>query len=162
MSHKHDSSHILDQVAQDRAATIIAALDSTLRLNILLKLQDRDHVVHELVSALDKSQPLVSQHLRVLKEAGLVSSRRSGREVIYSLTIPETTDVISLAAEVGKSAELVLAGEYDELATRRERNLPPEGEVETGKAAMVSPDRPLHPDVGLLPDMPQPPAPDSK
>ncbi len=40
---------------------------------------------HELVDALDVPQPLVSQHLRILKSAGVVAGERSGREVMYRL-----------------------------------------------------------------------------
>ncbi len=41
--------------------------------------------MHELVDALDVPQPLVSQHLRILKAAGVVEGERSGREVLYRL-----------------------------------------------------------------------------
>jgi ArsR family transcriptional regulator len=41
--------------------------------------------VHDLVDLLELPQPLVSQHLRVLKEAGVVHGERRGREVVYSL-----------------------------------------------------------------------------
>ncbi|NTS21867.1 winged helix-turn-helix transcriptional regulator, partial [Bacteroides fragilis] len=57
------------------------ALDSPLRITLVLALNRHDHYVHELVAATDKSQPLISQHLRVLKDAGIVDSKRSGREV---------------------------------------------------------------------------------
>lgn len=53
------------------AASVIAALDSPLRISIITRLAERDHYVHELVKATGKSQPLISQHLRVLKQAGL-------------------------------------------------------------------------------------------
>lgn len=86
------------------AAGVLSALDSEQRLQIVHKLADRDHVVHELVTALGKSQPLISQHLRVLKRGGLVTSTRSGREVIYRLAIPEAADIIELADQVGRKA----------------------------------------------------------
>ena len=89
----------------DYAAHIISALDSEQRLQIINLLRERDHVVHEIVKALGKSQPLISQHLRVLKKAGLVTSTRSGREVLYKLSIPEVSSIIDLAAKVGQQAE---------------------------------------------------------
>lgn len=89
----------------NRATSVISALASELRINIILRLSERDYVVHELVTALNKSQPLVSQHLRVLKEAGLVTSKRSGREVAYSLASPQVTELIDLASRtVGPQA----------------------------------------------------------
>ena len=41
--------------------------------------------MHELVDALGVTQPLISQHLRVLKSAGVVHGERHGREVVYRL-----------------------------------------------------------------------------
>ena len=41
--------------------------------------------VHDLVDAIGRAQPLVSQHLRILKAAGVVRGERRGREVVYSL-----------------------------------------------------------------------------
>lgn len=78
----------------DRAAQLVKVLDSKTRLNLLLLLGTGDRVVHELVSELDKSQPLISQHLRVLRKAGLVSAKRTGREVTYSLAQPGVLAII--------------------------------------------------------------------
>ncbi|RNE49580.1 ArsR/SmtB family transcription factor [Corynebacterium alimapuense] len=84
------------------AEMILSALDSPLRVQIIQRLSDRDHFVHELVRGLGKSQPLVSQHLRVLKQSGIVDSERHGREVIYRLALPQTTDIIGAAATIGR------------------------------------------------------------
>ena len=106
----------------DATAELISALNSELRLQILLMLYNGDHVVHELVADLKKSQPLISQHLRVLKSAGLVTSSRSGREVAYSLVVPEAGEVIfalsRAATRVTKVAEEADA-ERDDLAAKR-------------------------------------------
>ena len=56
--------------------------------------------VHQLVDALGVTQPLVSQHLRVLKQAGIVDSERSGREVTYSLIAPQVLDLLADAARI--------------------------------------------------------------
>ncbi|AKK03626.1 ArsR/SmtB family transcription factor [Corynebacterium epidermidicanis] len=77
----------------DGAAILMRALDSKVRMRILHLLQERTRCVHELVELLDSSQPLVSQHLRVLKNAGLVDADRRGREMYYSLS---RTDVIPI------------------------------------------------------------------
>jgi len=55
------------------------------RLEMLTALAERECTVYELAEALDKSQPLMSWHLRRLKAAGFVKIRRSGREVFCSL-----------------------------------------------------------------------------
>jgi DNA-binding transcriptional ArsR family regulator len=62
------------------------ALKDIVRLQMIVLLADRDEcTVNELAAALQKSQPLVSWHLRRLKMAGVVKIRRAGREVYCSL-----------------------------------------------------------------------------
>lgn len=69
----------------DTAGELLRALAAPLRIAIVLQLQQSQRCVHELVDALGVPQPLVSQHLRILKQAGVVSSERAGREVLYRL-----------------------------------------------------------------------------
>ncbi|AFP40829.1 MULTISPECIES: ArsR/SmtB family transcription factor [Mycolicibacterium] len=69
----------------ETAGELLRALAAPLRIAIVLQLQQSQRCVHELVDALDVPQPLVSQHLRILKQAGVVSSERAGREVLYRL-----------------------------------------------------------------------------
>jgi len=61
------------------------ALKDVVRLEMLSALAERECTVNELAEALNKSQPLMSWHLRRLKAAGFVKIRRSGREVYCSL-----------------------------------------------------------------------------
>lgn len=77
----------------EAAEKIIRAIDSQLRMKILYLLHDQPRCVHELVDVLGSSQPLISQHLKVLRTAGLVESTRNGREMYYSLT---SIDAIAL------------------------------------------------------------------
>ncbi|GAA4389111.1 hypothetical protein GCM10023147_15450 [Tsukamurella soli] len=51
----------------------------------MLALLRSEQCVHQLVTALGVTQPLVSQHLRVLKTAGVVTGQRNGREITYRL-----------------------------------------------------------------------------
>jgi len=69
----------------DAAGDILRALAAPVRIAIVLQLQQSPRCVHELVDALAVPQPLVSQHLRILKQAGVVANERSGREVLYRL-----------------------------------------------------------------------------
>ncbi|MCO1597252.1 metalloregulator ArsR/SmtB family transcription factor [Micromonospora sp. RHAY321] len=55
------------------------------RRRILDQLRDAERSVGELVDSLGVSQPAVSKHLRVLREAGFVSSRTAARQRIYRL-----------------------------------------------------------------------------
>src|SRR5688572_16906410 len=61
----------------DSAGEILRALAAPVRIAIVLQLQRSQRCVHELVDALAVPQPLVSQHLRILKQAGVVASERS-------------------------------------------------------------------------------------
>lgn len=162
------------------AATILSALDSEQRLQIVRKLAARDHVVHELVSSLGKSQPLISQHLRVLKRAGLVTATRSGREVIYHLAVPETSAVIDLAESVGRKAAGVSGstareardaddnvhdlhpgqqGKQDQPEQDRDQDTDAEY-TSGGKAAIVGHDPgTTFGEPGLTPSLPNPPVP---
>jgi ArsR family transcriptional regulator, zinc-responsive transcriptional repressor len=74
------------EVADYQAASeLLRALSSALRLALVDLLIDSPRCVHELVDALSVSQPLVSQHLKTLRAAGLVTTERRGREVVYHL-----------------------------------------------------------------------------
>ncbi|MCP3801037.1 metalloregulator ArsR/SmtB family transcription factor [Allokutzneria sp. A3M-2-11 16] len=67
------------------AGDLLRALAAPVRIAIVLQLRESERCVHELVDALGVTQPLISQHLRVLKSAGVVHGERHGREVVYRL-----------------------------------------------------------------------------
>jgi ArsR family transcriptional regulator, zinc-responsive transcriptional repressor len=69
----------------DAAGELLRALAAPVRIAIVLQLRESHRCVHELVDALGVPQPLVSQHLKILKAAGVVTGERSGREVLYRL-----------------------------------------------------------------------------
>jgi len=65
--------------------TTYSALAEPSRRRILDLLRDRDHSVNELVPRLGLSQPGVSKHLKVLRDAGLVEVRADGKRRWYGL-----------------------------------------------------------------------------
>ena len=69
----------------DNAGELLRALAAPVRIAIVLQLRESPRCVHELVDTLGVTQPLISQHLRILKSAGVVRGERTGREVIYEL-----------------------------------------------------------------------------
>ncbi|MEM4554651.1 MAG: metalloregulator ArsR/SmtB family transcription factor [Candidatus Anstonellaceae archaeon] len=85
----------------NKAAKIFAALAEPTRLEILLQLSKRSGCVSGLQLKLNRSQPNISQHLRVLREAGLVKSRRDGKKVCYSLSSSAVARLISAAEKLG-------------------------------------------------------------
>ncbi len=70
----------------ERIATRLKAMGNPFRLRILQVLHDGEHSVTEILARVGGSQANVSKHLNVLRGAGLVSSRREGVSVYYSIS----------------------------------------------------------------------------
>src|SRR6478609_700992 len=81
----------------DTSGDLLRALAAPVRIAIVLQLRESARCVHELVDALAVPQPLVSQHLRILKSAGVVAGERSGREVMYQLVDQHLADIVVAA-----------------------------------------------------------------
>jgi ArsR family transcriptional regulator len=79
------------------ASELLKTLAAPVRLALLLELSSGQRCVHELVAALGVSQPLVSQHLRVLRAARLVEAERQGREVAYRLVDEHVAEIVEAA-----------------------------------------------------------------
>jgi len=71
------------------AAGLLSALSNPLRLRILRQLLKDTACVTDFVEAMDVDQPKVSQHLAVLREAGVIHCRAEGRKRCYSAIQPE-------------------------------------------------------------------------
>jgi ArsR family transcriptional regulator len=107
--HAHDTApvpvyEVPSRALLHNAGDLLRALAAPVRIAIVLQLRESSRCVHELVDALAVAQPLVSQHLRILKSAGVVAGERSGREVRYRLVDHHLSDIV-LAA-------VAHAGEY--------------------------------------------------
>jgi ArsR family transcriptional regulator, arsenate/arsenite/antimonite-responsive transcriptional repressor len=94
----------------DRARTVqlFHALSDETRLRILERLRGGERCVCEMTDALDAAQSRLSFHLRVLKESGLVTDRREGRWMYYTLdrdALAEATEVVSWLASAPTAAE---------------------------------------------------------
>jgi ArsR family transcriptional regulator len=68
-----------------RSAQLFHALSDEARLQIIQILLDGEHCVCDLQSHLDVAQSRLSYHLKVLKDAGVVTDRREGRWSYYTL-----------------------------------------------------------------------------
>jgi ArsR family transcriptional regulator, zinc-responsive transcriptional repressor len=89
----------------DAAGELLRALAAPVRIAIVLQLRESQRCVHELVDALGVPQPLVSQHLKILKAAGVVAGERSGREVLYRLADHHLAHiVVDAVAHAGEDA----------------------------------------------------------
>jgi ArsR family transcriptional regulator, arsenate/arsenite/antimonite-responsive transcriptional repressor len=91
---------ILNGPAAEEVVTRLKALADEKRLRIVELLAGGERCVCHLQEDLDIAQPLLSFHLKKLKEAGLVMDRREGRWIHYSLdreVLHELRDLLSLA-----------------------------------------------------------------
>jgi DNA-binding transcriptional ArsR family regulator len=68
-----------------RAAAVLVALGDPTRREVFERVAGRPQSVGELAGSLPVSRPAVSQHLKVLKEAGLVSDTAAGNRRIYRM-----------------------------------------------------------------------------
>jgi protein-tyrosine-phosphatase/DNA-binding transcriptional ArsR family regulator len=95
-----------------------------LRWRLLSELAASDRRVRELIDALEESQPLVSYHLRQLREGGLVTARRSsfdGRDSYYSLDLDRYGQLLVDAGVALHPALQVTAQGSAPLSRRRRR-----------------------------------------
>ena len=85
-------------------AKIFHALSDPIRLEIMDFLRDGEKCVCEITPHLNLVQPLVSRHLRILKNAGLIQRRKEGTWRYYSLTDKRIIELIEkLTPELAES-----------------------------------------------------------
>ena len=85
----------MDKIAGlDDAAELFKVLGSESRLALVWLLSREPLTVGALADQSALSQPLVSQHLRTLRQAGLVTSEREGKEVRYALADQHVAHVV--------------------------------------------------------------------
>ena len=75
-------------------AKIFHALSTPERLEILEFLRDGEKCVCEITPHLGLIQPVVSRHLKILKDSGIVSFRKDGTNRLYSITDPQIFKII--------------------------------------------------------------------
>lgn len=81
------------------AAQFLRALAHDTRLMILCTLNGQELSVGALQAELDVSQSALSQHLAVLREEGLVATRRQSQTIFYRIAHPAAVAVIAVLAE---------------------------------------------------------------
>lgn len=92
----------------DHAVRLFHALSDGTRLSILQRLRFGERCVCDLTDALDAAQSRLSFHLKVLKDAGLVTDRREGRWMYYTLSpeaLGEVAEMIDALASAPSPAE---------------------------------------------------------
>ena len=82
------------QSAAAQACKLMKTLSNPDRLMILCKLTEGERCVGELENQLGIVQPTLSQQLTVLREEGLVTTRRAGKHIFYQACSPQATAVM--------------------------------------------------------------------
>jgi ArsR family transcriptional regulator len=95
-------------------AELCRVLTDPKRLALLHVLGDGERTVGDLAAAIGCALPNASQHLAVLRAAGLVAARRSGTAVRYRLAEPE---ILAACAIVGRIVHRRVAAEADRAGT---------------------------------------------
>ena len=93
-----------------RAAQIFHALSDETRVALVAMLRDGERCVCELQDALDSAQSRLSFHLRVLKDAGVVTDRKEGRWSYYSIAPGALDEVHDFAVALKPSKSRSLPG----------------------------------------------------
>ncbi len=81
------------------------ALSDPTRRKILELLRDKDMSAGEIAEKFDTRWPTISHHLEVLKNAGLVSARRDGQKIIYSLNLTVFDEIVAYIAKFMEKKE---------------------------------------------------------
>jgi len=100
--------------------TIFKALSDETRLKLLKILEKGEICVCDLVSVMDTSQPKISFHLNVLKEAGLIRDRKQGKWVHYSVNDSDIFRRFLLVSVMEKIPDETIKGYLSRLVKVRE------------------------------------------
>jgi ArsR family transcriptional regulator len=93
---------LIPEPLRDRSALIARALADSKRLCVLEQLAAGEQSVGELSRGVGCQVPNMSQHLAVLRSAGLVETRRDGTTVFYRLADPDVLEIYRLLQRVGR------------------------------------------------------------
>lgn len=96
-----------------RAVELFHALSDETRLAIVQRLRSGERCVCDLTDLLEASQSRLSFHMKVLKDAGLVSDRRAGRWIHYSLNRDAFAEVQALLGDLKPSARRLTVRDDD-------------------------------------------------
>lgn len=107
----------VDRPLAEVKADLFKALAHPVRVRTLELLAEQDRQVSELLDALGLEASHLSQHLAVLRRAGVVTARRTGNAVHYRLALPAVADMLAAARAVLVDAATRHAGLLDETST---------------------------------------------
>ena len=89
----------------DRASRSLKAMSHPLRLKILCTLSDQEVSVQDIVEQVGTSQSNISQHLAILRDKGILTSRKDANRVFYRVSDNRTLQLICMMRQVFCSHE---------------------------------------------------------
>jgi len=97
-----DSAALLDDHGEqiEIAARALKAIAHPLRLRILCMLGDGEICVRDIVDTVGTTQSNISQHLAILREKGVLSTRKDANRVFYRISDPRTLQLVGMMREV--------------------------------------------------------------
>jgi ArsR family transcriptional regulator len=113
-------------------ADLFRALGHPVRIRVLELLSERDHAVHELLAEIPTEASSLSQQLAVLRRTGLVRQQRLRGEVVYSIVVPQTRDLLLAARMVLREVLADRAELERELDPGASPSSPPVGSAPAG------------------------------
>lgn len=93
---------LVTETLRDRSAAVAKALADAKRLCVVERLADGERSVSDLSRDVGCQVPNMSQHLAVLRSAGIVTSRREGNTVFYRLADQNVLEVYRLLQQVAR------------------------------------------------------------
>ncbi len=84
-SHEPHKHQLRSDIVIQRTANLFQALGDPARLRLIELLYDGEHCVSELAQETNDSMSLISQRLKILFQAGLISKKRAGKHIYYAL-----------------------------------------------------------------------------
>ncbi|MEC7119654.1 MAG: metalloregulator ArsR/SmtB family transcription factor [Pseudomonadota bacterium] len=87
------------QAAAQRASGLLKVLSHPDRLLLLCQLSQGEYCVSELEQLIGLGQPSLSQQLGVLRQEGLVSTRRAGKQIYYQIASEDALAILQLLYE---------------------------------------------------------------
>ena len=88
-----------DEEVFGKASDMFSLIGDSTRLKILWLLCHSEECVVNIAAAIDMSSPAVSHHLKVLKQQGLITQRREGKEVYYTLAKTKEAEIVHIAVD---------------------------------------------------------------
>jgi DNA-binding transcriptional ArsR family regulator len=97
---RDDMNLFADDADIERASRSLKAMSHPLRLKILCTLGDQEVSVQEIVDHVGTSQSNISQHLAILRDKGILASRKDANRVYYRVSDGRTLQLIGMMREV--------------------------------------------------------------